>query len=62
MRKISQASIEELIASQMELLANQSSEQSDVARYGFKGVLNMNEEEILKEFKNHGIQPVYELA
>ena len=35
MRKISQASIEELIASQMELLANQSSEQIDVVRYRF---------------------------
>ena len=29
MKKTSQSSIEELIASQMELLANQSSEQSD---------------------------------
>lgn len=59
MTKISHKSIEELISSQLEMLANSADEQNDVARYGFKGILNMNEEELLKEFKSHGITPNY---
>lgn len=60
MKKISHKSIEELVSSQLELLANSSDEQNDVARYGFKGILNMNEEELLKEFQSHGITPNYD--
>lgn len=60
MTKISHKSIEELISSQLEMLANSADEQNDVARYGFKGILNMNEEELLKEFKSHGITPNYD--
>lgn len=60
MTKISHKSIEELISSQLEYLANSSDEQNDVARYGFKGILKMNEEELLKEFQSHGITPTYD--
>ena len=60
MTKISHKSIEELISSQLEMLANSADEQNDVARYGFKGILNMNEEELLKEFKSHGITLTYD--
>lgn len=60
MKKISHKSIEELISSQLEMLANSSEEQNDVARYGFKGILNMNKEELLKEFQSHGITPTYD--
>lgn len=60
MTKISHKSIEELISSQLELLANSSDEQNDVARYGFKGILNINEEELLKAFQSHGITPTYD--
>ena len=60
MTKISHKSIEELISSQLEMLANSADEQNDVARYGFKGILNMNEEELLKEFQSHGITLTYD--
>jgi hypothetical protein len=33
------------------MLANSADEQNDVALYGFKGILNLNEEELLKQMQ-----------
>lgn len=60
MQKITQEFKEELIVLQLSDLASDSSTQHDVARYGFKGILMMNEEELHALARNFNVTPRYE--
>lgn len=60
MKKITHEFKEELIVQYISDLANDRSTQQDCARYGFKGILEMTDDEIVAFASTYQMTPQYE--